>query len=262
MSSTRGGADAGVHFRTPDWAVDAVLPHLPTGGVVVDAGCGEGAILARVAQLTTGNLLVGVERDEARAVVARERLARICAPSRGDAWGRIVCADWLAWDGEHADLVVFNPPFGDAEEFLRRALALVARTRGTVAALLRANWHIPAARAGFVKEFPFDHAYLERRPPFAASVKCGGTLEPGKKKPTNRCDWRVVQALEAERPKQCPSCGGSVDVATNDSVDYAWFLFGPGRGGRFFRLDIPAVALPAAPASTQGNLFAAFGGEV
>lgn len=243
MSSTRGGAatDPTNLFVTPGWAVDAVLPHLPLSGSIVDPGCGEGAILARVvARLTTpGSVsfpasIRGVELDPERAARAHERIgSMVCG-------GKVVAADWMTWGdnipgGPRVNLAIFNPPFVLAQAFIERALHLTARFNGTVAALLRANWSIPACRADFAKAHPFDLAVLRKRCDFVASLKCGETP---------RCGWKRMQPIEALRPKACPGCNGKIIIVTTDSSDYGWHIWGPGRGGRFFALDIPETPAP------------------
>lgn len=77
MTTTRGGKDPQDLFVTPDWTIDAVLSELPISGVVLDPGCGDGAILARIAAQTDRCYLVGVEIDPARAATARERVKEI-----------------------------------------------------------------------------------------------------------------------------------------------------------------------------------------
>lgn len=232
MSSTKGGADVTALYTTPAWCVDVLQPHLPTTGIIVDAGCGDGAILARIAEHRIGSQLVGVEIMPDRAAKAAARLARVATTAH-----TIHTGDFLAWaKSEHADLVIQNPSFGVAEEFFEAAIELTAKTRGTVATLLRASWHIPECRAQFGRRHPFDIGFLRKRPSFAASLKCGGD---GPKR-RNHCDWAVIQQIDDPRPSACPQCGKKVDVTTNDSADYAWFITGPGRGGRFFVLGEPS----------------------
>jgi SAM-dependent methyltransferase len=221
-------------FTTPAWAVDAVLPHLPLAGVVVDAGCGEGAILSRVAARGASGYLVGVECDVGRAATAETRVREA---ARNQSPVRICDGDWLTFKNiGRVDLCIFNPPFGLAEEFIEHACELTAPTNGTVAALLRFNWGIPACREAISKRHPFDLGFLRRRCDFVASLKCGATP---------RCAWKTMQPIDAARPKGCPGCGGKILVVTTDSSDYAWHLIGPGRGGRFFALDIPERAASA-----------------
>lgn len=243
MSSTHGGIDPTNLYTTPSWATDAILPHVPIGGGVVDAGCGEGAILARVASVGRHwTRLIGVEIDAARADVANERLRAI----RPGAPITIVSGDWLKW-GEsepRVDLAIFNPPFVLAEDFISHAIELTARSHGTVAALLRYNWPVPACRASFVKKHPFDVGWLPRRPDFVASLKCKDLVPTKAERAAGAsvrkaCTWKRLQPIDAARPKACPECGHPVSVCTTDSADYGWFIFGPRASGRCFPLDVP-----------------------
>lgn len=241
MSATKGGADVTALYKTPTWCVDALLPHLPTTGIIVDAGCGDGAIISRVAEHGIGSLLVGVEIVPERAARTRESLDRALKRSGKTATMLVQTGDFLAWaKAERADLVIQNPSFGVAEEFFEAAIELTAKTRGTVATLLRASWHIPECRASFGRRHPFDIGYLRKRPSFAASLKCGGD---GPKR-RNHCDWAIIQQIDAPKPAACPGCGKRVDVTTNDSADYAWFITGPGRGGRFFYVEPSSSCAP------------------
>lgn len=180
MSATNRGAARrpGDFYATPAWVTRAILPHLPAFATVLDPCAGEGAILREVG----GGF--GIERDF-------ERVHRCHAQdipcTHGDAlaseavWGRFsVC--------------VMNPPFSQAEAFVRRALAEAAPQRATVAALLRLAFLEGIARAPLHREHPADVYVLPRRPSFTG----GGT----------------------------------------DATAYAWFVWGPGRGGRWSILDV------------------------
>lgn len=188
MSATRmPRAARGFDFyETPAAAVEAILPHLPCAADVLDPCAGRGAILAALGGLPAGSQqtplgrawLRGFEIDRAHIdgeqrpyVGQRDALAR-------DGWGR-------------PGLVIMNPPFNRAIEFVERALVEVERG-GTVAALLRLGFLESGRRIAFHAAHPSDVYVLARRPSFT---------------------------------------GGRTDNAA-----YAWFLWGPGRGGRWFVL--------------------------
>lgn len=93
--------------RTPAWVTRAILPRLlelvppttPGGGapLVVDAGCGTGAIADVLAEAYPAERLYGVDvRGEAGQQTA--------------GWWRVAC-DWLSGSYGDVDVVVSNPPF-------------------------------------------------------------------------------------------------------------------------------------------------------
>jgi SAM-dependent methyltransferase len=223
MTSTAGGAatDPLRHLPTPAWAVDVILPELPLMGLIVDAGCGAGAILARVAIAANPRAHIwGVEYQDYLADEARARCVEIRATGR---LGLVdaVQADFLTWDPPNpVTCVISNPPFSRAEEFARRAIELTSPHNGTVAILQRLDWLGSKEREGFLDANKPDAHILDRRPQFRVGAD-------GKK--------------------------GS------DSCEYAWMLFGPGLGGRWMRLRCPPAdrrrrlpgALPAEMATGE-----------
>lgn len=155
MSATNRGAERSDldFYRTPSWCVDAILPHLPKSGIVLEPGCGDGAILE--AMIGRGAFhFIGVELDPARAAKAR-------------------CFVPAIWEGDYlklgdepmADLVIGNPPFSLAEEFVRKSFRMV-KPGGVVAMLLRLNWLEGQCRANFHREYPSSVFVLPRRPSF------------------------------------------------------------------------------------------------
>lgn len=114
-------------------------------------------------------------------------------------------ADALIDEWPDADLVFMNPPFSHAEAFVRRALELRQRDpRVTIAVLLRLSWIEPTdprkglpGRRDLHAKHPFDCHVVPTRPHF--------------------------------RPNKHGKMGP-------DNVTAAWFLYGPGRGGRLFWL--------------------------
>lgn len=97
----------------------------------------------------------------------------------------------------NVDLVTMNPPYMMAMEFVQRAIHEVGRTAGTVAALLRLNWLGSKKRAEFHRQNPADVYVLSKRPSFIYSDKSG---------------------------------------SSTDATEYAWFVWGPFRGNRWFIL--------------------------
>lgn len=133
-------------YRTPDWLVEAIVPHLPYATNVLDPACGDGAILRA---LQPYYYTIGID-------IAPELLQRCeCDEKHLDSA--------FATPGiDDVDLVVMNPPYKLAQEFVEYH---VARYR-TVAALLRLGFMAGQARAEFLRTHPFDLYVSPRRPSF------------------------------------------------------------------------------------------------
>jgi len=182
----------GDFYETPAWAIDVVLDELGIGpdfdGYAIDPGTGTGAIAHRLAERCPRADIRGVEKNPELLATAR------ACRADGIAWEE---SDWITWQPDGTpDLIVCNPPYGDAERFVRKALT-VAGKRGTVAMLLRQGWVSGKKRRDFWRQYKADFMALEKRPSFNRS----GT----------------------------------------DATDYAWFVWGPKRGGRWSILLPPAA---------------------
>lgn len=171
-------------YATPAWVTEAILPHLPLGAArILEPSAGEGAIVRAL-------LAAGVPGDRLLAVEIDARRARL-VPCQ------VVEADFLTaqpWDASHRPgLVIGNPPFSLAQEFVEHALEVVA-PGGTVAMLLRLAFLESAKRLDLHRSKPADLYVLPSRPSFTSNGK-------------------------------------------TDSAAYAWFVWGPGRGGHWQILD-------------------------
>jgi len=179
-SLVRNGLD---QYDTPGWCTRLIAPIVVTRGVraVFDPCAGVGAILdtlcaGQMFQASTGGY--EIDRDRAAACAAKGH------PT--------IHADALSlgsWGLEPGTIIVTNPPFALAEEFVRRSLSEV----DTVAMLLRLSFVAGQKRSALWREHPADVFVLSRRPSFTGK----GT----------------------------------------DSCDYAWFVWGPQRGGHWSRLE-------------------------
>jgi hypothetical protein len=239
VSATGRGASSGHErqaddfYRTPAWAVRAILPHLrpgsPKDACVLDPFCGDGAILDVCERWTVAEpgwvpRTVGIEVDHERVQKARCCVGGGHDVLEGDAFQ-------CAWP--EASVIVTNPPFKDALPAVQKAIAWSMAGGVTYARdaafLLRLAFLESEERVAFHKEHPADIYALPKRPAFCASITC---------KPTKGgCGWHVTQAVEAPRPKVCPGCGGKLDVTTTDMAAYAWWVWGPGRGNRWRMLE-------------------------
>lgn len=158
----------GDFYETPAWCVEAVLGELPRvtaagDPVIVDAGAGTGAISAVLSAAAPRAEIVGVEKFPELVAQAR---------ARGLRNAEFVQGNFLRWEPELArpDVIVMNPPYSFAQQFVEHALRLVRRG-GTVAALLRSNWLASKCRREFHRKHPADVYILTKRPSFTG----GGT---------------------------------------------------------------------------------------
>ena len=196
MSSTNRGRARNTldQYETPWEAVAPLLPHLPRSRFVLDPCCGTGAMVARAA-LALGALPLGIEVDGTRPFV--------------DGMTTVQVADALTVSWPASDLILTNPPYVLAVEFVLRGIREAARGT-TVAMLLRLAFLASQARHALHAQHPADVFVLSKRPSFLAS-------------------------------------------GASDSADYAWFVWGPGRGGLWRVLAPPAAPpAPSAPLRLPG----------
>lgn len=149
-------------FRTPSWCTLAIWRELSRDPNVhrfdvLDAGCGDGAIMSALIR-RRHEKVSGVEIDADLACRANEN-----AKAAGEWAGSIERASYFA-SVLRRDLVIMNPPFSLAEEFVRHSLLHVAPR---VVALLRLGFLESQERAALHREFPSDVYVLPSRPSFA-----------------------------------------------------------------------------------------------
>lgn len=160
MSSTGRGAirRKNDHYATPIWCIDVAVDivsaeHKRRKPFIVDAGCGEGAILSNFE--SQGFEGAGIEIDPALAKIASSRCE-----------GRIVNADFFAHEEVAFSLghtmVVMNPPFSHAQQFVEHAIEHC----GSVLALLRLSFLESKRRRSFWEHNEADVYVLSRRPSF------------------------------------------------------------------------------------------------
>ena len=220
MSSTNRGAvrQPDDYYATPIWATAAILPHLSLQGplpVVLDPGCGDGAILRACRAAWPAAVLLGYDIEDRGCLQGVVRDALSPEP----------------WD--RPDCIVANPPFSLAMEFLERSLREIA-PGGEVCFLLRLAWMAGQKRAAFHRAHPSDVFVLPRRPSFTENLRWKDV----------QCNMLIASQTSA-KPKQCQlefGHDGKCMTIGTDSADYAWFAYGPGRGGRWSVLDAGSVA--------------------
>ena len=186
-------------YPTPAWCTRAILPHLGLhpchkGRLLstLDPACGDGAILD-VLREEFGVKAWGFDIDRTRVAIAASKCHQHAV--------RVWQADALeeSWP-DQVDLVITNPPYSLASEFVSRFISLfTSKESGELridgAFLLGLNFATSAARAPFHRGFPSDLYVLPKRPSFTGDGK-------------------------------------------SDMSDYAWFVFGPNRGGHWKVLEV------------------------
>jgi len=158
-------------YFTPSWVTLSILPFLEPADHALDPCAGNGAILSVLHGLHPAPKCSGIEIDRKKATISRSR-----------------CGDALTTDWPKADLVITNPPYSLALEFILKAQEQLPHAER--AFLLRLNFLGSQGRSEFHRKYPADIYVLSRRPSFT---------EDGK----------------------------------TDATEYAWWVWGPGHGGRW-----------------------------
>jgi hypothetical protein len=162
-------------YRTPDHAIWAIIPHLRRPRRVVDPGCGDGAIAECGTKAWPDAEFLCVEKDEQRA---REASGRLRCP----VWHDDYLRRGALWEPEWADLVIGNPPYARALEFVQRSVELVSPVGGEVAMLLRLGF-LEAKRGSDRDEFLEAHRpdvyLLAKRPRFRGEGDGGDSATYG-----------------------------------------------------------------------------------
>lgn len=154
------------YYATPHWVIRQFLPyalrylgetntHSP---VVLDPSAGDGRIVnamaMEVAPLLPGSVWMGVDIHDAcdypKPVVSYTR------------------TDFLRWEPPlECNMIITNPPFSRAEQFVRHSISLLA-DGGVLAFLLRLGFLASSGRAsGLWQDHPLYHLHiLPHRPCF------------------------------------------------------------------------------------------------
>lgn len=151
MSSTNRGAlrNKDDFYETPDWASDIIIPYLAPPAIVLEPAAGAGAMKRRLMNAYPGAMFDSIELDAERAEASGSRCGSFFS-----------CERWSGYD-----LVITNPPFSLAIEFVEHALKIV-KPRGEVAMLLRLAFLETAKRTAFHKAHPSDVYVFANRPSF------------------------------------------------------------------------------------------------
>ena len=221
------------YYSTPAWATRAILPHLNLTGRIFEPAAGKGAIVTEL-------LRAGVSPDNLYANELNPDRAKICEEAaeveteRGD----FLTFDF-GWRG-HAKLIITNPPYLLAQEFILRAKEFADPNHGEVAMLLRVNFLSGLERQTFWRTHPAHVFVLPKQPSFCVIQRDVFQCQHCKRK------WKVPHsegpfAVPSEDQCECgeiPIFKKTVKTA-NDSCEYGWFVWGPKRERRWDVLELP-----------------------
>jgi SAM-dependent methyltransferase len=149
-------------YETPSWAIRALRPVLPiVEGVtrILDPGCGTGAIIRELGAMYPENEIIGLEIEEWRFKAAAE--STDLPVSQGDFFKL----------QEKFDVIVANPPYSQAIEFVQHAITLAP----VVCMLLRLPWLASIRRAQWHRDNPAHVCVLPKRPSFTPDGKTDAT---------------------------------------------------------------------------------------
>lgn len=169
MSSTGRGPRLGGpddFFATPAWAVRRLLESWsPPGGVWLEPGAGNGAIIRAVNEVRQDVKWIAVElRPEEKGALAATGAVTICEDFLSPTLFKLS-------DLPDAPVVLGNPPFIFAQPFIDRSRQLCPRAE--IMLLLRLNYVGSEDRAEFMRRCPPDLRTLPNRPAFVAPAKPG-----------------------------------------------------------------------------------------
>lgn len=144
------------YYATPAWVTRAILPHLKSPGSILDPAAGTGALLeAAWGKFGTADLHA-IEIDSERFIACQSLgIATTCGDALSMAWPR-------------ADLILANPPYALALQFVMCACHhLRIWGTGQAAFLLRLAFLESKERNAFLRHrMPDKIKVLPRRPAF------------------------------------------------------------------------------------------------
>lgn len=155
----RGGPDD--VYSTAPWCVDRLLEAwTPSGGLWLEPGAGSGAIIRAV----------NARRSDVTWHAVETRAT--CRPELEALGATVTIADFLAEDRPEwsaCSVVIGNPPFHSAFEFVERSLAVAPDAE--VCLLLRLAFMASESRCSFLRANPPSVYVLPNRPSFTPDGK-------------------------------------------------------------------------------------------
>jgi hypothetical protein len=186
-------------YATPAWCTRAIMPHLTISeGIVLDPCCGVGAILDVFHAAWPNRLTKGIEFNEERHASAKCKKHVVFFDD--------ALSPSCVWPS--CDAIVTNPPYNLALPFIEKAI------RSHVAKPNEQSIDVP-----YDSEPSIDLAFLLR-------LNFLGSQKRADFHRAHPCDVFVL-------PRRPSFTGGGTDA-----TEYAWFVWGQGRGNRWFMLDV------------------------
>lgn len=226
-------------YRTEPWVTGVILDELAprVGARVYEPCAGDGAIVRVL--LKRGFVVEAVELHPGRYASLNTLEAHA-----GGFLLDAVQGDVLVYEPvDRPDVIITNPPYSIAQKVAERCLSIV-KPEGTVALLLPLDFLASKGRGPFLETFRPDVYILSPRPSFRTSIKWSvmvKIIDPVTSKPKTKTLWSSPSEEEAQQfiagltyPATCKRV-----VTSHDSAEYAWFVWGFGRTGRWFRLEKP-----------------------
>lgn len=189
MSKTNGKnkiANPNEFYETPAWCTKAILNELHelqlNPNNVLDPCVGTGAIASVVRELYPKANIDIIDIEES---LIREAIKKISLKEKdivnnfenqiGLPMNNYFISNYLetSLKKDEYDLIVLNPPFSLAQEFVEKSIEL--SPNGSVVVLLRLNWLASKKRIAFHKKHPSDIFVLPKRPSFTNDGKTDGT---------------------------------------------------------------------------------------
>lgn len=170
-------------YETPAWCTKALLNELNLDPKnVLDPCVGTGAIAGVVREMyPAANLLINdIDKtllDKALTKLKfedlRSRIEEGLPQTNYSVGSYLDICPGKQVQSDEFDLIILNPPFSLAQEFVEKSFEL--SPNGTVAVLLRLNWLGSKKRIAFHKKNPSNVYVLPKRPSFTNDGRTDGT---------------------------------------------------------------------------------------
>jgi hypothetical protein len=228
VSSTNRGSQRVENdlYETNPASTNTFLDHFTLKkGPILECCAGRGAIIREIRKRYQNEILQIEIRPEEREFLSQFGLVEI-ADFRY--WYNAVTDDVMI--SEPIGTIITNPPFSIAREIIEHCFE-IASPETDIIMYLRQGFFSSESRRDFWERHPLRQYYpLINRPSHIKAAKCS-------KYPKTKiyllnehtCDWTQNFRLDETPPKLCPRCGAKVKVTSNDSSDYAWFVWSDTR---------------------------------